>query len=143
MSFPAPFAIDPRFDIDSLLLAYINRCQVRVIDDARFAWMMLIPEFPGTVEWFDLPPAEAATVFALACHVGAAMKTRFAADKINIGALGNVVPQLHIHIVARRIGDAAWPGPVWGAGVREPMTETDKAARIVSCRKITDELLRA
>ncbi|MGE4528749.1 MAG: HIT family protein, partial [Rhodospirillaceae bacterium] len=125
-----------RLAADSLFLAEIGGCQVRMLDDARFPWLLLVPERPGASELFDLPEAERRAVLDLACRLGAAMKDAFAADKINIGALGNVVTQLHVHIVARQAGDAAWPGPVWGAGSREPMPENQKAARSAAFRKL-------
>jgi diadenosine tetraphosphate (Ap4A) HIT family hydrolase len=68
------------------------------------------------------------------------MKATFAADKINLGARGNMVPQLHLHIVARKADDDAWPGPVWGAGTRRPMAETEKAARCAAFRRIVEAL---
>jgi len=130
------FELDPRLAADSLFLAETGGCQVRMLDDARFPWLLLVPERPGASELFDLPEAERRAVLDLACRLGAAMKDAFAADKINIGALGNVVTQLHVHIVARQAGDAAWPGPVWGAGSREPMPENQKAARSAAFRKL-------
>ncbi|WP_337995759.1 HIT family protein [Oleispirillum naphthae] len=135
-----PFELDPRLAADSLCLAGIGGCQVRMLDDARFPWLLLVPEHPGAAELFDLPEAERRAVLDLACRLGAAMKPAFAADKINIGALGNIVTQLHVHIVARRAGDAAWPGPVWGAGSREPMDENQKAAQSAAFRKILQDL---
>ncbi len=134
------FALDPRLEADGPMIARIDNCQLRMVDDARFPWLVLIPEVPGAAELFDLPEAEAAKVLSLACRLGAAMKATFAADKINLGALGNVVPQLHLHIVARKTDDDAWPGPVWGAGVRRPMAETEKAARCAAFRRIVEAL---
>jgi len=130
------FALDPRLAADSLFLARIGTCQVRLLDDARFPWLLLVPEREGASELSDLPEAERRAVLDLACRLGAEMKTAFAADKINIGALGNVVTQLHVHVVARNAGDAAWPGPVWGAGSREPLSEGEKAERMAVLRPL-------
>lgn len=137
---PAPFVLDPRLEADGPLIARIGGCQLRMVDDARFPWLILIPEVPDAVEFFDLAEAETAKILSLACRLGAAMKAEFAADKINLGALGNMVPQLHLHIVARRKGDDSWPGPVWGAGTRQPMAETEKAARCAAFRRIVEAL---
>jgi len=134
------FHLDPRLAADSVFLATVGGCQVRMLDDARFPWLLLVPETPGASELFDLPEAERRAVLDLACRLGAAMKDAFAAEKINIGALGNIVTQLHIHIVARHAGDAAWPGPVWGAGSREPMGATQKAAQCAAFRKVLQDL---
>jgi diadenosine tetraphosphate (Ap4A) HIT family hydrolase len=135
---PVPFVLDPRLEADGPLIARVEGCQLRLVDDARFPWLVLIPEDAGASEIFDLPETRAATVLALATRLGAAMKAAFAADKINLGLLGNMVPQLHLHIVARRKGDDAWPGPVWGAGTRRPMPETEKAARCAAFRKLVE-----
>ncbi len=134
----APFVLDPRLEADGPLVGRAGGCQLRMVDDARFPWLVLIPEDAGASEIFDLPPDRAAAVLDLARRVGAAMKTAFAADKINLGALGNMVPQLHLHIVARQTGDDAWPGPVWGAGTRRPMAEAEKTARLATLRRLLE-----
>ena len=105
--------------------------QVRLIDDARFFWLLIVPETTAT-ELHDLDEKTAESLWKLARRLGQALQAHCDADKINSAAIGNMVPQLHFHIVARHIGDAAWPQPIWGYGKAEPIAEATKAARIES-----------
>jgi diadenosine tetraphosphate (Ap4A) HIT family hydrolase len=89
-------------------------CRVLLMNDQRFPWLVLVPRCTGATELYDLAEKDrvaAVEEVARAAHV---LRHAMAADKINIGALGNLVPQLHLHVVARRTRDAAWPAPVWG-----------------------------
>jgi len=124
------FKIDPRLEADSFHISTVDGCQVRLMNDARYPWILLIPEAPNASELFDLPPSQADKVMALATRLGEQMKNKFSADKVNIAALGNVVKQLHIHIIARYENDQAWPNPVWGIGTASPLTDEDKHKRI-------------
>jgi diadenosine tetraphosphate (Ap4A) HIT family hydrolase len=98
-------------------------CRVLLMDDCRFPWALLVPRRAGLVELADLGPADRARLIEETAQVAAALKKLSGAEKMNIGALGNIVRQLHVHIVGRSEGDDAWPGPVWGAGARVPYTE--------------------
>ena len=108
------WTLDPRLARDSVELAMVGAIQVRAMAGAPWPWLLLIPHHPDAVELFDLPSALQLQLGQLTVHLAERMKAEFAADKINIGALGNVVPQLHVHVIARRHGDPGWPGPVWG-----------------------------
>ena len=88
--------------------------RVLIIKDANYPWLILVPRQPGVTEILDLGTAERARLMDEIAQAGAALKEITACDKLNIAALGNVVPQLHIHIIARHKSDAAWPMPVWG-----------------------------
>jgi diadenosine tetraphosphate (Ap4A) HIT family hydrolase len=110
------FALDPRLVADTLPVADLRLCAVRLMNDARFPWLVLAPRRAGLVELADLAGEERALLVEEVVRAGEVLRAIFAADKLNIGALGNIVRQLHVHVVARRIGDAAWPGPVWGSG---------------------------
>jgi diadenosine tetraphosphate (Ap4A) HIT family hydrolase len=113
------FNLDPRLDADSVLIADGPLSQLRLMDDARFPWLVLVPRVPGATEWIDLDGAAQRLLLAEINQAGALLRQHFAPiDKLNIGALGNIVRQLHVHVVGRREGDAAWPGPVWGSGAR-------------------------
>lgn len=115
------FDLDPRLAADSVFIADGPLSQLRLMDDARFPWLVLVPRVPGAVEWIDLDGASQRLLLAEINQAGAMLRQHFAPiDKLNIGALGNIVRQLHVHVVGRREGDAAWPGPVWGAGARVP-----------------------
>jgi diadenosine tetraphosphate (Ap4A) HIT family hydrolase len=113
------FEIDPAFIATSLALGDLPLCHVRMQSDARFAWLVLIPRVPAAREIEDLSPADRGVLMDEILAAGRAVRAIGAVlaapvEKLNIGALGNVTPQLHVHVVGRRTGDAAWPGPVWG-----------------------------
>jgi len=114
------FRLDPTLERDTVFVCAMPRCDVLLMDDARFAWLILVPRMPGLSELFDLEPADQSAVMREAAIAGRTLKSLTGAAKINIGALGNIVRQLHIHVVARKESDPAWPGPVWGFGTREP-----------------------
>ena len=92
-------------------------CRVLLMRDARYPWLILVPAKPDLRELHDLEAADGRQLIEEVCQASRALERLFEPDKINVGALGNMVPQLHIHVVARRLGDSAWPGPVWGQGV--------------------------
>ena len=117
---PAPFVLDARLAADTLPLAELPLCSLRLMDDARFPWLVLVPRRVGLVELFDLPPTLRAQLLLEMEQASAALRSVHPSCKLNLGALGNVVRQLHVHVVARQVGDAAWPGPVWGHGARLP-----------------------
>lgn len=110
------FAPDPRLAADSLLVADGPLSQLRLVDDARFPWLVLVPRVPGAVEWIDLDGAAQRLLLAEINLAGQLLRALAPVHKLNVGALGNVVRQLHVHVVARAEDDAAWPGPVWGSG---------------------------
>jgi diadenosine tetraphosphate (Ap4A) HIT family hydrolase len=111
------FHLDARLEADSAFIADGPLSQLRLMDDARFPWLVLVPRVPGATEWIDLDGASQRLLLAEINQAGALLRQHFAPiDKLNIGALGNIVRQLHVHVVGRREGDAAWPGPVWGVG---------------------------
>ncbi len=118
------FTLDPALVATSHPLADLRLCEARLQDDARYSWIILIPKRAGARELEDLSPADHATLMAEILAAGQGVRAAGEAlgrpvEKLNIGALGNVTPQLHIHVVGRRGDDPAWPGPVWGhsAGV--------------------------
>ena len=114
------FALDPRLDADTLAIGDLALSSVRLLDDARFPWLVLVPRRAGLRELTDLDDAEAAALMGEIRLASRVLEGLFGPDKINVGSLGNRVPQLHVHVVARFVSDVAWPGPVWGAGEREP-----------------------
>jgi diadenosine tetraphosphate (Ap4A) HIT family hydrolase len=132
-----PFELDPRLARDSDLVATLSLSQLRLSRDARWPWLVLVPERPGLGETFDLPADEQAVLFREINQVAGALKASTGATKINIGALGNIVRQLHVHVIARHEGDANWPGPVWGFGTAEAWDESVRAAFL---QRLTDHL---
>jgi diadenosine tetraphosphate (Ap4A) HIT family hydrolase len=110
------FVLHPRLAADTTFVADWRLSRVLLMDDARYPWLVLVPRRADVTELFELAADDRAALTEEIAHAARVLKTLSGARKINIGALGNLVPQLHIHIVARNEGDAAWPGPVWGHG---------------------------
>jgi diadenosine tetraphosphate (Ap4A) HIT family hydrolase len=114
------FRLDDRLVADTVAVADLPLSTVRLMRDARFLWAVLVPRVAGAVEIMDLAPVQRAALMEEVAQVSRALRALGQCDKLNIGALGNIVPQLHVHVIARRRGDAAWPGPAWGSGVAVP-----------------------
>ncbi|MBY5926356.1 MULTISPECIES: HIT family protein [unclassified Halomonas] len=108
------FVIDPRLVADTYPVTELPLCQLRLMDDARYPWLVLIPRRANVTEVFDLSEADQQQLWREATRLGQALKTHAGGDKLNIASLGNMVAQLHVHVIVRREGDTAWPGPVWG-----------------------------
>jgi diadenosine tetraphosphate (Ap4A) HIT family hydrolase len=121
------FTLDPRLDADTLVLADWPLCRVLLANDSRFPWLILVPRLAGAVEIIDLPETARATLSAEIDRAARALKAVTACDKLNVAALGNMVAQLHVHVIARRRSDAAWPKPVWGVGEPAPYAPNDPA----------------
>jgi diadenosine tetraphosphate (Ap4A) HIT family hydrolase len=115
-----PVELDERLVRDSYPIAELSLCQLRLMDDTRFAWLLLIPRRANVSEVFDLDETDQRQLWHETSEVGRMLKALTQADKINVATLGNVVAQLHVHVVARRRDDDAWPGPVWGHGQPQP-----------------------
>jgi diadenosine tetraphosphate (Ap4A) HIT family hydrolase len=137
---PEAFSLDPRLAADSVLVADGPLSQLRLVDDKRFPWLVLVPRLPGAVEWLDLDGAAQRLLLAEINLAGQLLRALGPVHKLNIGALGNVVRQLHVHVVARQEGDAAWPGPVWGSGPALRHPEADRLALVARLRHHLDSL---
>ena len=110
------FVLHPRLAADTAFIADWPLSRVLLMNDARFPWLILVPRRDGLSELHDLTSADAGVLTVEIRRAGAKLKELTDAAKINTAALGNQVPQLHIHVIARQAGDPAWPGPVWGHG---------------------------
>lgn len=113
------FELDPRLAADSIFVADGPLSQVRLMDDQRFPWLVLVPRVAAASEWIDLDGAQQRLLLAEINQASRLLQQEPGVGKLNIGALGNIVRQLHIHLVGRHEGDRAWPGPVWGSGPAE------------------------
>ena len=114
------FELDARLKNDTRHVQSLALCDVLLMNDARFAWLILVPRRIQLSEIDDLSLDAQAMLWREVHIASRALQDVVPCDKLNIGALGNIVRQLHVHVVARREGDAAWPGPVWGSGAAEP-----------------------
>jgi diadenosine tetraphosphate (Ap4A) HIT family hydrolase len=112
---PPTWSLHPQLAKDTINVGDLPLSRVLVINDANYPWLLLVPRRIDINEIIDLDEVEQAQLMTEITRVARALKTVTGCDKLNIAALGNVVPQLHVHIIARRTGDAAWPRPVWGA----------------------------
>ncbi len=124
------FHLDLRLTAASEPLADLELCHVRLQSDARWPWLLLVPRRGGLVELTDLSEEDASLLFRELKAAAAAVRAVGAVfghevAKLNVGALGNIVRQLHVHVIGRREDDPAGPGPVWGVGETEPYTRED------------------
>jgi diadenosine tetraphosphate (Ap4A) HIT family hydrolase len=108
------FVLDPRLQADTIEITTLPLCQVRLMNDRRFPWVILIPARKDATEIVDLDATDRARLIEEIAFVSGVMRELLRPAKLNVGALGNVVAQLHVHVVARFTSDDAWPGPVWG-----------------------------
>ena len=108
------WSLHPQLAKDTIDIGDLPLSRVLVIKDANYPWLLLVPRREGAVEIIDLDEVAQAQLMTEITRVSRAVKEITKCDKLNVAALGNIVPQLHIHIVARRTGDVAWPRPVWG-----------------------------
>lgn len=129
------FLLDPRLAADSVFIADGPLSQIRLINDTRFPWIVLVPRVESANEWLELDGNQQRLLLAEINQVGHLVRTEPGVQKLNIGALGNVVRQLHVHLVGRREHDAAWPGPVWGHGSAERFGTEALAERIEAWRQ--------
>ncbi|MGO3926719.1 HIT family protein [Rhodopseudomonas pseudopalustris] len=110
----ANWTLHPQLQKDTVDIGDLPLSRVLIIKDAHYPWLLLVPRREDITEIIDLDEVAQAQLMAEIARVGRALKEVTKCDKLNVAALGNVVPQLHVHIIARRTSDAAWPRPVWG-----------------------------
>lgn len=135
------FPLDPRLAADTHPIGELPLSRLLLMDDARYPWLILVPRIAGARELIDLDGNDRATLLDEISAVGRVLESMLRPDKLNIAALGNVVVQLHVHMVARYANDAAWPQPVWGRGERVPYAAADAAARVAELhRALKDQL---
>jgi diadenosine tetraphosphate (Ap4A) HIT family hydrolase len=127
---PDRFTLHARLAADSVALGDWALCRLLLMNDGRFPWLVLVPARLDLREIHDLAPPERALLIEEIAHASSLMRQVFKADKMNVAALGNQVPQLHVHVIARFIGDPAWPNPVWGQGTPRPLSEAERVERI-------------
>ncbi|CBA15488.1 HIT domain-containing protein [Xanthomonas albilineans] len=131
----AEFMLDPRLHADSAFVADGPLSQVRLMDDARFPWLLLVPRVADASEWIDLDGNQQRLLLAEINQLSQLLRQEPDVRKLNIGALGNVVAQLHVHVLGRHPGDAAWPGPAWGSGPAQRLPADLLQARVAVWRQ--------
>ncbi|MNK40785.1 HIT domain protein [compost metagenome] len=119
------FELHPRLQADTQILGDLPLCRVLLAKDSQYPWLILVPRVAGLREIHHLLPEQQQQLMQESCAVAALMEEALGPDKINVAALGNLVPQLHLHHVARFSTDAAWPGPIWGAHPAIPYQAQD------------------
>ena len=132
------FTLDPRLAGNSRAIGDLPLAHLRLVDNLAFPWVLLIPRRTAIREIHELTPTDQSQLIAEASHVAAGMQAAFKADKMNVAALGNAVPQLHVHVIARWAGDICWPGPIWAGHEERPLSACQWAARESHIRAIFD-----
>ena len=135
------FELHPRLVADSILVGRLPLSQLLLFNDARYPWFILVPQRSGVSEIFQMSEADQQQLCRESAVLARNLMHSFHADKINIGALGNLVPQLHVHHIARFTTDPAWPGPVWGHSVPVAYQKHSITERVgMACDWFGDEL---
>lgn len=137
-----PFEIHPGLRADTFDLGRTDLCRLLLMNDANYPWFILVPEREGLTELYQLAAPDRQRLMEESCRLAEAMAVAFRADKMNVAALGNVVPQLHVHHIARYHGDPAWPGPIWGKVPRRAYTDTERDALWARLAPLLSGLLR-
>ena len=131
-----PWQLHPQLANDTVPVVELPLCEVRLMDDANHPWLVLVPKVVDAVELIDLTPSQRTLLNAEIAIASRALKTLFKPDKLNVAALGNLVPQLHVHVIARFHDDIAWPRPVWGAADARPYEPEELIERVRSLASV-------
>ena len=127
---PGNWQLHPQLADDTHPVAHLALCDLLLMDDTNHPWLLLVPRVADAVELIDLDPAQQAELMHEIAIISHAMKRLFKPYKLNVAALGNMVPQLHVHVIARFQDDIAWPKPVWGMASAQPYTTEALVHRI-------------
>ncbi len=114
------FVLHARLKADTFEVIHLPLCRVLLMNDRSVPWLVLVPERMGISEIHELSGIDRSALIEEISRASEAVQKAFSPDKINIGMLGNVVPQLHVHVIGRYRNDRAWPGPIWGTGPAQP-----------------------
>ena len=125
-----PFAMHPQLAADSHPVAALKLCDLQLMDDDNYPWLVLVPRIAGARELTDLDPTQRALLVEEIARCEQALQDVFQPHKLNVAALGNLVPQLHVHVIARFEQDPAWPAPVWGRVASKPYAPEALVARV-------------
>jgi len=128
------FSLDPRLQQDTLTVGDFPLCRLLLMNDAQYPWFILVPRRADVSEVFDLDAADQLALWQETTTLASVLKDGFAADKMNVATLGNMVSQLHMHVIARTREDAVWPSPVWGKLPAQPYSEVQLAEVLARLR---------
>jgi len=137
------FELHPRLREDCIDIGDFPLCRLLLMNYAAYPWFVLVPRRAGVREIFELSEADQQQLLLESSTLARAIAEQFHADKINIAALGNMVPQLHIHHIVRFTGDAAWPAPVWGHAAATPYSEQALAEMTAMLKSLLSGLLES
>jgi diadenosine tetraphosphate (Ap4A) HIT family hydrolase len=129
-----PFSLHPQLALDTTPVGDLTLARVLLMNDANYPWLILVPRRAGMMEIVDLADDDQLALTREIAMASRALKTGTACDKLNVAAIGNVVPQLHVHVVGRSRDDAAWPRPVWGAVPARPYNPAARDALMTRLR---------
>lgn len=129
------FKLHKRLQQDTHYVGDLTLCRLLLIDDASYPWFLLVPRRAEITEIYQLSDQDQQQLLRESSQLSAVLAQTFKADKMNVAALGNVVPQLHVHHIVRYQNDPAWPGPVWGHQAPRPYSGTEAGDRVESIRQ--------
>lgn len=135
------FVLDPRIERDSIYVTDLSLCQIRLQNDSRFPWVILIPKVENVIEVHDLIQSDQAQLIKESSIVATIVKKLTNCKKVNVANLGNIVSQLHWHVVGRTETDAAWPGPIWGVGSANDYEFSARQKLVKNIKQELDDLL--
>ncbi len=130
-----PFILDPRLAADTHPVAQWPLCELLLMDDAQYPWLILVPRVAGARELMDLDEATRVQLHRETDAAALGLRKAFSPHKLNVAALGNVVEQLHVHVIGRQPDDAAWPRPVWGAVPQRKRSAAERRSFLARLRK--------
>jgi diadenosine tetraphosphate (Ap4A) HIT family hydrolase len=135
MNSESPWSLHPQLAADTVPVGDLALARVLLANDANYPWLILVPRLPGLTELIDLQESAQIQLLGEIAAAARALQAITECDKLNIAALGNQVPQLHVHVIARRHSDAAWPKPIWGAAPAIAYDETSRRGLLAALRK--------
>jgi len=130
------FVLHERLDADTAFVTDWPLCRVLLLNDANYPWVVLVPRRHGVSELHELDPADRQTLTEEVADASRRLQNHVKAAKMNVAALGNVVPQLHVHVIARFTDDPAWPRPIWGVLPTKPYDDDTLAAKVAELRTL-------
>ena len=136
MTGAAPWQLHPQLEADTHFVASLGLSELRLMDDAQYPWLILVPRVADATELIDLDEAQQATLMREVALTSQALRSLLHPHKLNVAALGNMVSQLHVHVIARFRDDAAWPRPVWGAAPPQPYDPGSLEQRLHALRAV-------